>query len=198
MVYHCEEPARRRSNPEGRGCIPLQIASRSFILGPAGGRTRGLATAARKYPMNLRARTLRLPLILVPDPSAPAGEDGLNAQEPTHGGLEDASLSADSDEVAQAIRDDVARRYEMISPIGREPRWRVDLCGKTSCRQAFPIDHVGGARASQWPDRDHPVSTVGLHPFTAPLDCIAGSGVASLLATGEAEAGSAGEQPTEE
>jgi len=28
---------------------------------------------------------------------------------------------ADSDEVAQAIRDDVARDYEMISPIGPAP-----------------------------------------------------------------------------
>jgi hypothetical protein len=27
----------------------------------------------------------------------------------------------------QAIRDDVARGYETISPTGPEPRWRVDL-----------------------------------------------------------------------
>jgi len=47
--------------------------------------TRGLAMAARKYPMNLRTRTLSLPLILLPDPSAPAGEDGLNAQANSRG-----------------------------------------------------------------------------------------------------------------
>ena len=55
------------------------------VLGRRFAPTRGLAMAARKYPMNLRTRTLSLPLILLPDPSAPAGEDGLNAQEPTHG-----------------------------------------------------------------------------------------------------------------
>jgi len=66
--------------------------------------------------------------------------------------------SADSDEVAQAIRNDVARRYEMISPIESEPRWRVDLFGKTRCRQAFPIDHVWGARASGLAG-DQPFST---------------------------------------
>jgi hypothetical protein len=48
---------------------------------------------------------------------------------------------ADSDEVAQAIRDDVAHGYEMISPPGPEPRWRVDLFGKLSGRQAFPVDN---------------------------------------------------------
>jgi hypothetical protein len=52
-------------------------------------------------------------------------------------------LGADSDEVAQAIRDDVAHGYEMISPPGPEPRWRVDLFGKLSGRQAFPVDNFG-------------------------------------------------------